>query len=216
MENQDKATRLVEREIYCCVSTLMSAVLAASRSMPYKEFRDEFCIDEDDLLSLFQSPNYEEAARQFVMDDADVDQLKEVADENGYWDDVLDACLPELEGDLDPENEGRWTFLGAGESFEDEDEAREAAIESVLPEIREAVWAITTNYEEVCSTYNLDYEYDEVYEHWVVSDWLAKKLSKRGEVTGEVAGLTVWGRGCSGQSISMDWVIQEIAAETYS
>lgn len=52
---------------------------------------------------------------------------------------------------------------------------------------------------------------DEAYEHWIVSDWLARKLKAKGEmVLDNFMGLTIWGRGCTGQSISMDYVIREI------
>lgn len=211
MENQELASKLVEREVYCCVSSLVIGLAQIAHEVSYKRFQDAFGFDQDKLRDLCQRPNYEEAARSFVMDDADLDQLEEVADENGYWGDVLDACVPCVHK-VDPVF---WCYTGRETTFDDEDEAREAAIESVLPEIRKQVWAITTNYEEVCSKYDLDYDYDEVYEHWVVSDWLARKLGERGEITGDVAGLTVWGRCCTGQSISMDSVVQDIAKGSY-
>lgn len=56
----------------------------------------------------------------------------------------------------------------------------------------------------------------EVYEHWIVSDWLAARLIEAGEtVVRDVAGLTVWGRCTTGQAISMDGVIQRIALDIY-
>lgn len=208
MENQELASNLVEREVYCCVSSLVSGLAQIAHEVSYKRFRDAFGFDQDELMDLCQRPDYEEAARQFVMDDADLDQLEEVAENNGYWDDVMVAAkVPEVSVDEDD----CYRLPDSTELFDDEDDAKLAAIESVLPEIRKQVWAITTNYQEVCSDYDLEYDYNEVYEHWVVSDWLAKKLGERGEVVGEFAGLTVWGRCCSGQSISMDWVVQDIA-----
>jgi hypothetical protein len=51
----------------------------------------------------------------------------------------------------------------------------------------------------------------DVFEHWIVSDWLAYQLEKRGEVIEkDFYGLTIWGRTTSGQAISMDSVIAEI------
>lgn len=52
----------------------------------------------------------------------------------------------------------------------------------------------------------------EVYEHWIVSSWFAGKLKEQGESVGELFGLTIWGRTTTGQAISMDSVIQQIAA----
>lgn len=59
-----------------------------------------------------------------------------------------------------------------------------------------------------------DYEETvEVYEHWLVSEWLAKKLEEKGEITGEFKGLTIWGRTCTGQAILLDWVISSICED---
>ena len=54
----------------------------------------------------------------------------------------------------------------------------------------------------------------EVYEHWIVSDWLADKLEERGEkVDRDFAGMTVWARTTTGQGIASDSVIESICHE---
>jgi len=53
----------------------------------------------------------------------------------------------------------------------------------------------------------------EVYEHWIVSDWLGRQLVKRGEIVGEFMGLTIWGRTCTGQAVYLDEVIQDIGGQ---
>lgn len=53
----------------------------------------------------------------------------------------------------------------------------------------------------------------EIYEHWIVSDYLAGRLEERGERIGKLDNLTVWGRGCTGQAILLDGVIQDIVKE---
>ncbi len=54
----------------------------------------------------------------------------------------------------------------------------------------------------------------EVYEYWVVSSWLANKLREQGHtVVDDVAGMTVWGRPTTGQTIYMDGVMQKIARD---
>lgn len=54
----------------------------------------------------------------------------------------------------------------------------------------------------------------EVFEHWIVTDWLADKLEAKGEkVDRDFAGLTIWARTTTGQMVAMDAVIQEIAAD---
>lgn len=73
--------------------------------------------------------------------------------------------------------------------------------------------AIFATAEEACEFDGIDpYEW-EIFEHWIVSDWLADKLRARGERVGELDGLTVWGRSTTGQAIYMDSVIQAIYRE---
>jgi hypothetical protein len=60
-------------------------------------------------------------------------------------------------------------------------------------------------------------EYEYPMEYWIVSDWLAALLAEKGEkVCDDVYGMTVWGRFTTGQSISMDRVIQDIANDLFS
>ena len=67
--------------------------------------------------------------------------------------------------------------------------------------------------QELCDALGIDpYDYTpEIFEHWIVSDWLAHELDERGErVLRDFFGLTVWGRSCTGQSILLDRVICDI------
>jgi hypothetical protein len=59
---------------------------------------------------------------------------------------------------------------------------------------------------------NLDCDYVEALEFWIVSDWLADQLEAKGEmIAQDFLGLTIWGRATSGQAIYCDEVIREIA-----
>jgi predicted RNA-binding Zn-ribbon protein involved in translation (DUF1610 family) len=56
---------------------------------------------------------------------------------------------------------------------------------------------------------NLDTEQAEVFEWWLVTDWLAEKLKARGEVV--IMGFSnYWGRQGSGQAIHLDYVMGAI------
>lgn len=74
-----------------------------------------------------------------------------------------------------------------------------------------------TTWQECCEDRDIDpYDHD-VYEHWIISDWLADKLEARGEkVDRDFAGLTVWARTTTGQRISMDMVICSIYDELHA
>ena len=78
--------------------------------------------------------------------------------------------------------------------------------EPTLDDIHEAM--------EACGWDASDFAYQKVYEHWIVSDWLAIRLEKHGEVIErDFYGLTIWGRGATGQRISLDPVIQNVYDE---
>ena len=53
----------------------------------------------------------------------------------------------------------------------------------------------------------------EIYEWWIVTDWLAKKLQNKGEPILEWGNNFYWGRTCTGQAILLDGVISEICEE---
>ncbi|QIG74365.1 hypothetical protein EVC08_053 [Rhizobium phage RHph_N65] len=70
------------------------------------------------------------------------------------------------------------------------------------------------DWRELCEDNDIEPYQREVFEHWIVSDWLADKLAEKGEkVDKDFAGMTVWARTTSGQGIAADSVIQAIAAD---
>lgn len=66
------------------------------------------------------------------------------------------------------------------------------------------------SWQDACEIDQLDVDYLEAYEHYVVSPFLAAELKAEGEIVGEFAGLTIWGRCTTGQMISMDYIIQKV------
>jgi len=70
------------------------------------------------------------------------------------------------------------------------------------------------SWEDLCQDHDIEPYDREVYEHWIVSDWLADKLAEKGEKTDkDFAGMTVWARTCTGQGIASDSVIEQICEE---
>lgn len=68
--------------------------------------------------------------------------------------------------------------------------------------------------EDMCDWLGADPYESEVYEHWIVSDWLAEKLAAYGEkVDTDFAGLTIWARTTTGPGIASDSVIERIHAD---
>lgn len=70
-----------------------------------------------------------------------------------------------------------------------------------------------TTWQNICEERDIEPYQREVYEHWIVSDWLADRLAEKGEkVDKDFAGLTVWARTTTGQGIASDSVIEAIHA----
>jgi hypothetical protein len=54
-------------------------------------------------------------------------------------------------------------------------------------------------------------EPQEIYQWFIVSPWLAGKLSEDGQPVAEWKGLHWWGRTCCGQGIELDGTLQRIS-----
>ena len=287
-KRQELARRLVDREIYYCVSSLVGTLSTLAQNCDSRVLRGE-CLDwEEDILPLLESINYEEALRAWVMDTdgVDVQSLESAVEIDNDWDGFLEEkvwpvlgrpvkkpdafaskvcveCHSELQGcafeDIEPERDeevrdsveafgddlvycgaefdeefgtetcdccksrlagARYTYQAVDDmvtqdldEWLDEDEDRNEKFRELVFEQLES----TSNMEELCRELQIDTDdfRDEVYEHWIVSGWLARKLKGRGEVTGDLCGLTIWGRCTTGQSICLDRVIQNIAIELW-
>jgi predicted transcriptional regulator len=156
MSNNLTPDDLVRREVYYCVSSLVSTLAAA-----YDD-----CANKD-LNTLCE-------------------QAMEIACPIDDWEEAaIQAGWHELET-------GGWHHDGEGDN--------------------EPGWADSA--QEACETDNLDPYQREVFEHWIVSDWLAEKLAARGEkVDTDFAGMTVWARTTTGQGIANDSVIESICRD---
>ncbi len=71
------------------------------------------------------------------------------------------------------------------------------------------------SWQECCESEGIDFERREVFEHWAVSSWFADELRERGEtvVDAQDWNVQIWARTTTGQAISMDWIVQDIAKE---
>ena len=213
-KRQELASRLVDREVFYCVSSLVSTLSVLVQNVGYNVQRDECISWEEDILPLLESTNYEEAVRAWVMDSrgTDVESLERAVEIGGYWENVVDASgyttyLSEFIPT--PEQEEAFDF----QDWLDADSERDE-------KFREIVFAqleSTSDMEELCREFQVDTDdfRGDIYEHWLTSDWLARKLKERGEVTGELCGLTIWGRGATGRSICLDRVIQNLAIDLW-
>lgn len=63
---------------------------------------------------------------------------------------------------------------------------------------------------EISELENLESEYTDIMEYWIVSRYLADKLNEKGHPVVSDGSNMIWGRTTSGQTIYMDGVINEI------
>jgi len=76
---------------------------------------------------------------------------------------------------------------------------------------------VCSGWQALCEEFDIDPVDREVYEHWIVSDWLADELAEKGEkVNKDFAGLTIWARTTTGQGISSDAIIERIYDELHT
>ena len=179
----------VERNIGQCVSSLMYDV---GRNL--EECSRIFDFDYDEALGWFQCEDYSEVVSDFI-DDADLDDLETIADMVEDWDGIVYSVLG-----MSPEEY-------AAEETSEEDQTED------LKALRTKVKALITNdseYAEIGRHFNLDPDYDEVYEHYLCDDYAASVLKSHGETVFEFSNLTVWARTTTGQSVSIDHVIRTI------
>jgi len=162
---QEAGSRLVDREVVYCISSLVYTMAQAYGHEGPKDVQD---MAEQAFELSTALPDYEEAAEQngatlFQDDDGDWKWKDEDGNESDdFWSDKADAAQNYCEKNrVDTDDYGR-----------------------------------------------------EVYEHWIVSRWLADKLQERGErVDRDFAGMIVWARTTTGQAISLDHVIRQIVID---
>lgn len=191
----------VERNIGQCVSSLMYDV---GRNL--EECSRIFDFDYDEALGWFQREDYEYVVDSFI-DDADLDDLETIADMVGDWSDVI-GDIPTAVAVEDEDGTETWVIPSLGICETDEDDANQGALVFHLDQIRTKVKALITNdseYAEIGRHFNLDPDYDEVYEYWIVtSSWAAADLRAYGQIVFEFGGLTIFGRCTTGQSVLLD------------
>ena len=61
-----------------------------------------------------------------------------------------------------------------------------------------------------------EYEMHEVYQWWIVSDFLFEKLQEVGEVVCDVEGVYFWGRTACGIALEYDYCFKKIATNIYN
>ena len=238
MSNQvtkcDLASRLVNRDVVACASQLVSALYEATK-FPLDNLR----LEEDDIRDLVESKNYESACLTYLST-ADLNDLEAAVEAcDGDWDEFLVEHGFPTNDMLEEAVDALWDKLVELEDIEEPTPEQEAELatlrteydslpgdlddwlhanEGQLDKLRANVEGLCdqlVDWEKLADIFGIEPDYDEVYEHWIVSDFLGRKLEEQGETVRTVLGLTIWGRCCTGQAIALDYVIQRIAVDLW-
>lgn len=200
------AQKLVSREVYYCVSSLVSELMQRAESF-----------DPEDTEALYDlevaKRDYEEACTEagweevdptwFVFTNGDTCFVSKDGDEGQAWDALLQDLdvRPEDYPDLDETTTAQEVC---------EDNGWELADSPTFYNTETGETSEADGWEELASEQDIEPYVREVCEHWLVSDWLGERLEEKGETVRELMGLTVWARGTTGQAIYIDGVIEDI------
>ena len=191
-KNQRIIDRLVDREVLCCVTQEMEYMLSK-----VFEGDDKNPFTEDDLCNLYL-PCCDECGNTYGLSEVRVRDLRNA-------DLRRDVYGTDLSGDF---------VYGVacpvcGEVYRTGDEAKRCCGEDTVVYRCDNCGAVFSEDERN----NLPTETPEIYEWWAVSNWFGEKLKEHGQPVIESWGKSYWGRTCTGQSISLDGCIINIAAE---
>ncbi len=185
--NQRIKSKFVEREVYTCVSTITEYILQ-------KSFEDSDApFSWDDITNRYPDNDEEIDELQEKYDALETDRLTEL-------DDQEEAEIEESKELLDEEKISDFTHNRNLDVIEEKYQMLKAEVEKEMEEIEERI-------EELRSK---EKEPPEIYEWWIVSSFLCRKLKEYGESV--ISHENIWGRHTTGQAILLDWIITQICA----
>lgn len=188
---REKAEQLVSQNVHYCVSSLISSIAQPGGRDPSDICEALGISYEDNLSPILEIIDYEEAARNHIINTMDRDDLRSYLTDN-----AVEFKDDEHEFDIDVDTV----------EHVDTNELRRLALEHVEAEYN--------GWEDFCRDQSIEPERSEVCEHWIVDNWFAGKLEAKGHpIARDFLGMTIWGRPTTGQSISLDSVILEIARD---
>jgi len=184
--NQRIRSDLVRREVVTCLSCLVSDLLL------HPEVCQILDIDYDELMNLAENRNAREGVEEWISD---------------FPPEVIDWLMRDFDTDVET------AYL---EQHEDPDGDREQWLrdnKSTAKELANQCLASLdgSEVEDLANKYDC-WEVRECFEYWAVSSFFADDLRDLGESVGELYQWRIWGRCTTGQMISQDYVIAEVAA----
>lgn len=205
--NQRIKEELVRREVMCCATDIVEYILKASSEVEDAPFT------YDDIENTYKKvcPECGEELEEITEDEIvpiHKFQCVDCGENYDTYEEAQKCCYVEEDEDTTLEEcevKEVWICPFCEDEYDTEEEAK---------------GCICHYREDIFKCYNGHYvkesdaseEPNEVYEWWEVTNWFADKLAEHGETV--IRGWhCYWGRCCTGQSVSMDWIIGKIAEE---
>lgn len=184
-KNQSIVDKLIEREVFCCMTSEMEYMLKKA-----SEYDEDCPFDENDYIESL-------CCRPVCSNCEEDDGFEEISHSDLEDDDFLKTP------------DGKYLCPVCDCEYDTLEEAKDCC--SFEDDLYRC-----SNCGEVFSEYDydrLDTKAAEVYEWWAVSKWFGQKLKEQGCVIIDSWGKSYWGRETTGQAISLDWCVIQIAAD---
>ena len=182
--NQTIKGRFIGQHVYTCATGLVEYIL----SKGYEDRNAPFCLD--DVENMYT--NTEKQVKYIIDEQSTEDFAAHIEDEDGdtIW-------------SIDAEGAQKLTEAGLVADFSDDQ-----CVTDYLRSIK-----VISEYDTVVNADDdFETEPQEIYEYWIVSEYLYNKLKEYGQPVVTDGNLEIWGRTCSGQAILLDYVITKICA----
>lgn len=190
VKNQNIINKLIELQIFCCMTSEMEYMLSK-----IWDGDDDNPFNEDDYCQIML-PYCPECETTYGFDELTVADLKneDFVAESGYnreTDEIEDGFLCPVCGFWHKTVENARECCGNDE---------------VVYKCRECGKILSED-----EYTKLDTKPEEVFEWWAVSNWFGEKLKEQGCIVIEAWNKSYWGRTTTGQAISLDGCIANIA-----
>jgi DNA repair ATPase RecN len=205
---QEELSRFVDNHVIYCVSSLVDDLFEKDM-LSYDDIENLYCYEEicneQGKYGQFYSNDELESEKERVQDALDeITDLIESAEEEI---EDLEYDLDMLKADISENGDG--PTKAQAEQLED--------LEGKIDHLHGYITSLQDDYANLEAYQDrledIEEEYQEIYEWWIVDKWFARKLATKGQPILDCDYFTAWGRTCTGQSIHLDYVIEEIYKE---
>lgn len=185
--NQDIKGQFVGRHVYTCATSLVEYILQVSQEQSKPDAPFTF----EDIENLY-SPK--ENQIKYIID----------MDERGDFSAHVENKEGQTIWEINTESAQQLTEDGFIKDLRD--------VQNIASYLL-SIGKIDTYTEVIEEGEEFEEESAEIYEYWIVSDFLYNKLQEQGQPVVTDGYIRIWGRTCSGQAILLDYVITKICAD---